>query len=78
MTMPIEEAIRSIRDTEPSEATSARSSPFLVCSVVPCSMARPMLAFSRRIDTCRATMPTRRPPSTGIHARPRTSRSVSE
>jgi hypothetical protein len=78
MTMPMLPATRSMRDTALSEATCARSCPFAVCRVVACSIARPMLELSRSRDTCMATIPTSRTPSTGIHARPRTSRSVSE
>jgi hypothetical protein len=77
MTMPRLPAIRSIHETLLSSANWARSSPFSVCRVVPCSIALPMLVLSCISDTRMATTPTRSTPRMGIHARPRTSRSVS-
>ena len=76
ITMPIPAATRSIRWSSASDAT-------LVCS---CSLrsasselrctARPMLAPSLSTSTCIATIPASITPSARIHARPRTSRSI--
>jgi hypothetical protein len=77
MIIPIPAARRSIRPSSLSEATLARSCSLRVCSAEPLSIERPTLAPSFSTSTCMVTIPASISPSTGIHARPRTSRSIS-
>jgi hypothetical protein len=77
MIIPIPAARRSIRPSSLREATLARSCSLRVCSADPFSIARPTVAPSFSTSTCMATIPASISPSTGIHARPRTSRSMS-
>jgi len=77
ITIPIRAASVSTRCSSASEVTVARSCWFCIESADPRWIARPMLAPNLRTSTCIATIPASITPSSGIHARPRTSRSSS-
>jgi hypothetical protein len=77
ITMPIVPASCSIRWSSPSVATLCRNAAFSLERTELRSSERPMLAPSFRTSTCIATIPASITPSTGIHQRPRISRSSS-
>jgi hypothetical protein len=77
ITMPIVPASCSIRWSSPSVATLWRKPAFSLERTELRSSERPMLAPSFRTSTCIATIPASITPSTGIHQRPRISRSSS-
>jgi hypothetical protein len=77
ITMPIDAASCSIRWSSPSVATLWRNEALRLESTELRSSERPMLAPSFSTSTCIATIPASITPSTGIHQRPRISRSSS-
>ncbi len=76
MIIPMPAASRSIRPSSLSEATLALSCSLRVCRAELLAIERPTLAPNFSTSTCMATIPASISPSTGIHARPRTSRSI--